>query len=391
MSSEPGRVVATRLWKRFRAVQKMPTVRDLVTWPPGRGSRDWRWVLRDVDFDIQPGEAVGLMGINGSGKSTLLKLLSRVMTPHSGSVTASGRVGALIEVRAGIHPELSGRENIYIYGSLLGLPRKEIARRFDDIVEFAEIGKAIDRQVKYYSSGMQMRLGFAVAAHLEPDVLLVDEVLAVGDSSFQQRCLERMRQVLQSGTTLVLVSHDLASLEAVCHRGMWLQDGVLVADGHIRDTLGAYRTAIEEFAHAGFYPDGVIRVGDVSIERDDGFMPTTGRDAVLRVTMKAEESFPGRLFIGISEGPATPIFVVSHFLRLAEGETHVECRLRDLPLPRGRYSLWVGMVAMSDKDLVPWHHVSSFAVGGPELDEAPQAVVRLAPVYVDASWSHDGI
>lgn len=393
MSSNPlpdGSVVATRIWKRFKEDARRPELRDRLRLrgPGDRGK--WRWALRDIDFSIAPGESVGLMGTNGSGKSTLLKVLTRVMAPHTGRVDIHGRVGALIEVRAGIHPELSGRENVYLYGSLLGLPRRVVAQRFDDIIDFAELSTAIDRQVKYYSTGMQMRLGFAVAAHLEPDVLLVDEVLAVGDAAFQQRCLDRMREVLQNGTTLVLVSHDLASLEAMCKRGMWLDNGVLKHDGSMRDTLAAYRGAIEEIADLGYYPDGPARLVGSSVSGADGSVPSTAHPLEITLAVDSNEAFPGRMFIGISEGASTPIFVVSTFLRIREGRTNIQCVLERLPVARGRYSLWVGMISRSDRDLIPWHHTASFEVGGPILDEAPQAVVRLSPVHVASTWDHDG-
>ena len=173
----------------------------------------------------EPGEAIGLIGANGSGKTTLLRLVNRVMYPYAGRVSVHGRVGALIEIRAGLHPELRGSENIYFFGSLLGLRRSEFAADFDDIVAFAELEHAIHRQVKFYSSGMQMRLGFAAASFLDPAILLVDEVLAVGDSAFQQRCLARLRGLLIAGTTLVFVSHDLAAVEATCRRAIWLDGG----------------------------------------------------------------------------------------------------------------------------------------------------------------------
>ncbi len=181
-------------------------------------------MLKDIDFEVAPGEAVGIVGVNGSGKSTLLKIISGVMFPHSGMVETTGRIGALIEVMSGISGELTGRENVLVYGTLLGLSRKQIAERFDQIVAFAEVEDAIDRQVKFYSSGMKMRIGFSIAAFLEPEILIVDEVLAVGDSSFQQKCLNRMREVTQSGSTLLLVSHDLASVAATAERGIWLED-----------------------------------------------------------------------------------------------------------------------------------------------------------------------
>ncbi|HEV7163456.1 MAG TPA: ABC transporter ATP-binding protein, partial [Solirubrobacteraceae bacterium] len=185
-----------------------------------RQGESWRWALNDISLRAEPGESWALVGANGAGKSTLLKIISRVMYQTAGKLEMAGRVGALIEVRAGLTPLLTGRENIYLTGSIMGLKRRDVARRFDEIVAFAELERAVDRQVKYYSSGMQMRLGFAVAAHLQPDILLVDEVLAVGDASFQQRCLDQIRAVLNEGTTLLFVSHDLAAVEASCTNGI---------------------------------------------------------------------------------------------------------------------------------------------------------------------------
>ena len=239
----PGTIGIDHMWKRFRADRTRPIFRDEVVRLSDRlhgrsGPERWRWALRDIEADIAPGEAVGLFGTNGSGKSTLLKILTRVMYPTAGDLRIRGRVGALIEVKAGIHPDLTGRENVFLYGSILGLRRAEIAARFDDIVDFAELSDAVDRQLKFYSSGMSMRLGFAVAAFLQPDILLVDEVLAVGDATFQQRCLDRMRAVLNEGTTLVFVSHDLASIEAIATRGIWMHYGEIAADGPVRAVTG---------------------------------------------------------------------------------------------------------------------------------------------------------
>ena len=312
------------------------------------------------------------------------------MYPHSGTVRIRGRVGALIEVRAGIHPDLTGRENAFLYGSLLGLPRREVAKRFDDIVSFAQLENAIDRQTKFYSTGMQMRLGFAVAAFLEPDILLVDEVLAVGDASFQQRCLDRMRQVLAQGTTLVLVSHDLASVEAMCSRGIWLADGTMQADGPIRDVLGAYRRSIEAVAETGASHGGPVSLATPRVDRPDGGLPSTSRPARITLDLSTEEPRKGRLYVGVSEGPATPSFVLSQYLELAPGRTEVVCEVESLPLPRGRFAVWVAMLDVEDADLVPWHPAGWFDVSGPELDAAPRAVVRLSPIHVDARWSVTG-
>src|SRR5438067_11809037 len=265
-----GAIRAERLWKRFRAEARRGMLRDelerLEARLRGDTSAGWRWALRDVTFAAEPGESVGLVGANGSGKSTLLKILTRVMYQYAGRAEAGGRVGALINVRSGIHHELTGRENVLLYGTLLGLGRRTSLRRFEEIVDFAQLEDAIDRQVKFYSSGMQMRLGFAVAAFLEPDILLVDEVLAVGDAAFQQRCLERMRQVLADGTTLVFVSHDLATMEATCTRGLWLRDGLLVQDGPVREVLAGYRAWVEQTAELGAAGDGPVRLVESKVQ-----------------------------------------------------------------------------------------------------------------------------
>jgi energy-coupling factor transporter ATP-binding protein EcfA2 len=311
------------------------------------------------------------------------------MYPYAGSVQLKGRVGALIEVRAGIHPELTGRENVYLYGSLLGLSRQQVARRFDAIVDFAELGVAIDRQVKHYSTGMQMRLGFAVAAYLEPDILLVDEVLAVGDAAFQQRCLDRMRAVLQNGTTLVLVSHDLAALEAMCSRGLWLEQGTLRADGPIRSVLGSYRQAIEARSEEGALTAGPVRVIAASATGPEGSSPASSRPLSLTFELGADEPWNGRFFIGLTEGSATPVFVASHYLYIDAGRTRVVCELANLPVPGGRYAIWVSYESRSDAELIAWHHALSVVVSGPELDLAPLAVVRLSPVLVPSQWTSE--
>ena len=297
----------------------------------------------------------------------------------------SGRVGSLIEVRAGIHPELSGRENIHLYGTLLGLPRKQVAERFDEIVDFAEIDDAIDRQVKFYSSGMQMRLGFGVAAFLEPEVLLVDEVLAVGDATFQQRCLDRMRVVLAQGTTLVFVSHDLATVEGVCDRAVWLRDGVVAGDGPVRDVLNSYREALEQVAELGAR-SGSIELRAATVRSPDGSGPRTQEPCDVHVRFHNIDRSGGTITIGVSEGPAAPVFLLSHGLSLPpDAEVDVRCHIEHLPLPRGRYYLWVGILTRQG-DPMGWQPVAHFDVIGPDLDESPAGIVRLAPVHVAARW-----
>jgi lipopolysaccharide transport system ATP-binding protein len=199
------------------------------------------WALKDVSFSIKAGETVGILGPNGSGKSTILKLISRIIDPTKGMIRVSGRLSALLELGAGFHPDLTGRENIYLNGSILGLDRKVMRQKLDSIIDFADIGEFIDVPIHNYSSGMQMRLGFSVAVHVEPEIILVDEVLAVGDYSFQLKCLERIRQMQQEGVTIIFVSHDFETIERLCTRAMWLENGMLQAHGNVSEILSQMR------------------------------------------------------------------------------------------------------------------------------------------------------
>lgn len=200
----------------------------------------WFWALRDIDLSIQSGDIVGIVGRNGAGKSTLLKILSRIVTPTQGRVGVRGRVGSLLEVGTGFHPELTGRENVFLNGALLGMPRAEIRRRFDEIVAFAEIDSFLDTPVKRYSSGMAVRLAFAVAAHLEPDVLIIDEVLSVGDQAFQRKCLGKASQLGDQGRTILIVSHNLSAVANLCRRAVLMQNGKIVADGAPESIIEQY-------------------------------------------------------------------------------------------------------------------------------------------------------
>jgi ABC-2 type transport system ATP-binding protein len=269
---------------------------------------------------------------------------------------------------------------------LLGLRRREVARRFDEIVAFAELEDSIERQVKYYSSGMQMRLGFAVAAFLEPDVLLVDEVLAVGDASFQQKCLDRMRTVLANGTSLILVSHDLGAIEATCNRGMWLRDGQVERHEDVRAVLAAYRQWIEEGAESVASIGGQVRVIKCEVSGPESGTPRSNEQFGIRMIVEADEPHVASLFFGVSEGTATPIFVIRRDLTLTNGQTEILCDLGHLPLPRGRFFLWTAINGRHQTTLLPWHPARSFDVSGPTLDRTPRAVVRLAPVYVEPTW-----
>jgi len=392
--SPEGTVEVSHVWKRFRRDRGRRLLRDHVgrvgQKVAGRsGENPWRWVLRDIDFTITPGESVGFVGSNGAGKSTLLKIISGVMFPHSGRVTVQGRIGALIEVSSGIHPELTGKENINVFGTLLGLSRADIARKYDEIVAFAELEDAINRQVKFYSSGMRTRLGFAIAAFLEPSVLVVDEVLAVGDQLFQQKCLDRMRQVLQGGTTLLLVSHDLAAVGATASRAIWLADGTMRADGPVDDVLAGYRTAIEAEAAAKIEIEGDLRIANVRATGPHGGALGTDEPCTISFDLTSKQDQQVNLFLGVSQGPATPIFAVRHQVRLAEGQTPVAVDFERIPLPAGSYFLWFGAFEPHTRaEVTPWQPIGPLLVeGGRRLDPTPRAIVRLSPVYVPASWS----
>ena len=198
------------------------------------------WALKEVSFEIKQGEVVGIIGPNGAGKTTVLKILSRISEPTEGYAEIHGRVGSLLEVGTGFHPELTGRENVYLNGSILGMKKREIDRKFEEIVDFAEIEKFIDTPVKYYSSGMYVRLAFSVAAHLEPEILLVDEVLAVGDAAFQKKCLGKMGDVAKEGRTVLFVSHNMVAVQKLCNRGIWLSEGKIMEDGKADRVVSSY-------------------------------------------------------------------------------------------------------------------------------------------------------
>jgi len=224
------------------------TIKTPLRWIKGQrqAQQTTFWALDDVSFEVRQGEAVGIIGRNGAGKSTLLKILSRITKPTRGRVDIYGRVGSLLEVGTGFHPELSGRENIYLNGAILGMSRTEIIQKFDEIVDFAEVDKFLDTPVKFYSSGMYVRLAFAVAAHLDPEILVVDEVLAVGDAEFQRKCLGKMSAVAQQGRTVIFVSHNMGAIESLCQKCILLKNGSIAANGNIEDVVNAYLSSSKQ-------------------------------------------------------------------------------------------------------------------------------------------------
>lgn len=259
------------VWKKFILARDRP--KDLADAARGlfrRTRREDFWALKDISFDVEQGEALGIIGHNGAGKSTLLKLLTRIMEPTKGRVRTRGRISALIEVGAGFHQEMTGRENIYLNGSILGMTRAEIDRKFDEIVAFAGLEAFIDMPVKRYSSGMYARLGFAIAAHVEPEILIVDEVLAVGDAAFQRKCINRMDAVRQSeGVTVLFVSHNMVAIQNLCKESIWLRQGTLVERGPSREVVAHYLGSASEASTECIWEDPSSAPGtdDVRLRR----------------------------------------------------------------------------------------------------------------------------
>jgi lipopolysaccharide transport system ATP-binding protein len=311
------------------------------------------WALKDVSFEVKQGETLGIIGRNGAGKSTLLKILSRITSPTKGKALINGRVGSLLEVGTGFHPELTGRENIYLNGAILGMRKAEIVKKFDEIVSFAEIEKFIDTPVKRYSSGMYVRLAFAVAAHLEPEILLVDEVLAVGDIGFQRKCMGKMEDVSSAGRTVLFVSHNMAMIEGLCARALLLDDGQKALEGPTPTVIAEYMKSLRTYSSISLRDridrqgTGEIRLTKVRILDGDGNQTEqvrSGQDCILSVTY---ESRDGACLSGVAFGAAfysrgAHLFSVNTQLK---GQIYdhlppvgrVLCKIPRLPLAPGVY------------------------------------------------------
>ncbi|MAE65754.1 MAG: ABC transporter ATP-binding protein [Phycisphaeraceae bacterium] len=292
------------------------------------------WALRDVSFDVERGQVVGLIGHNGAGKSTLLKILSRITDPTEGEARIHGRVGSLLEVGTGFHPELSGHENIYLNGSILGMTRREIRARYDEIVEFSGVSAFLDTPVKRYSSGMYVRLAFAVAAHLEPEILMVDEVLAVGDAAFQKKCLGKMKDVAGAGRTVLFVSHNMASIEALCNKTVLLDKGEIVMIGEPGPVIDRYLRPPDQQPQSlddreEREGDGTIRFTDLTIRAVDSKVPQTircGDDVQAVVSYRSTLPQVRNLSVSLV------FYTASGHCMLVLNNQIVDCELTDLPV-----------------------------------------------------------
>jgi len=315
-----------------------------------KGETDIVYSLRDMNFTIGQGEAVGVIGRNGAGKSTLLKILSRVTSPTTGKIKIKGRIASLLEVGTGFHPELTGKENIYLNGAILGMRKKEIDRKFDQIVDFSGVERYIDTPVKRYSSGMYVRLAFAVAAHLESEILIVDEVLAVGDADFQSKCLGKMKDVSHDqGRTVLFVSHNLASVRALCERSMLLQNGQLTSMGASGSIINEYLDSGKSLAVKDTFKiveNDIFRWTDLRIENNQKTQILTINDELtLRFEVFFKQDIPGIAYeFYLYDKAETMVFMsFTHTLRMVEGNHVIECKIPKNILNDQAYSLTVGI------------------------------------------------
>lgn len=308
-------ITFNHVWKKFKKGEKLNSLRDVIPslFRKRNGlQKEEFWAVQDVDFEVEKGDVLGIIGPNGAGKSTILKLLSRIMPPNKGDINIQGRLSALIEVTAGFHDELTGRENIYLNGTILGMTRKEIDSKLDEIIEFSGIREFIDTPVKRYSSGMYSRLGFSVAAHMDPDVLLVDEVLAVGDIAFQAKCAQKMRELLKSNTTIILVSHNLSLIQSLCKRVILLNKGTILMDETPEEVIPYYQDIVskqseEELRKKISAQDYRVRVAQDSLVKITNVTFTDGNGTV-KESFKVGESISITIEYDAKEKIEEPIF-----------------------------------------------------------------------------------
>lgn len=366
-----------------------------------RQKSDDFWALRGVSLEIRPGEVVGIIGRNGAGKSTMLKLLSRITVPTEGRIRINGRIGSLLEVGTGFHQELTGRENIFLNGAILGMSRAEVRRKFDEIVAFGEVEEFLDTPVKRYSSGMYVRLAFAVAAHLEPEILIVDEVLAVGDGAFQKKCLNKMDSFANSGRTVLFVSHSMEAVRDLCRRGIWMKDGQVHQDGPVEETIAAYfdemsgeRPFFCENQDYGLTIHGVV-LKDTSGEKCSEFRP--GDDLIVEIDYEAQECLERPYLILSVQGKSGTCFTANMLLdgnRPNElfGRGKLACRFKTLPLLPQSFSIRMSLRTNNGSDMiVKYQDVAYFHVIGDLKDYgyAGQFLSRASdstPVVIPYEW-----
>jgi ABC-2 type transport system ATP-binding protein len=372
----PGSLRLRDVSRSFRIVHDRNLTLKETVLRRGRGRYTERWALRNVDLDIRPGQAVGVVGENGSGKSTLLKVVAGILPPQTGEVQTAGTLASMLELGAGFHPDFNGRENVYMNGAILGLSEQEVADRFDDIVAFAELADSIDMPVRTYSSGMTMRLAFAIASHVNPQILLLDEVLAVGDEAFQRKCMGRMYEFRRSGGTLLFVSHDAGSVERICDRAILLADGAVVEDGTPADVLNTYHRRLatregrahetapstSEITGGKEWGTGRVRISRPRLEGPNGLSHdfVSGDPIAVVFDVETAEPVPQPCFgtsIWTVDGQlvwGTNTKLDAFSSDLLGGRQTVRFAIDELPLHEGRFMLQVAVISQDHSEIYHW-------------------------------------
>ncbi len=402
---------ADNLGKRYRlgtALNSSTTLREVIASGVGRAVRrtpsrsaggsggEEFWALRDVSFEVRTGEVLGFVGTNGAGKSTLLKILARVVEPTTGSVEVRGRLGALLEVGTGFHPELTGRENIFLNAAILGMPRSETRRKLDEIVAFSGIEPFIDTPVKRYSSGMYLRLAFSVAAHIDPEILVIDEVLAVGDAAFQRKCIGKVGEIAETGRTVLFVSHQLALVQKLCTRAILIAGGSMQADGPVHEVIEGYLQAVEarsaesltgRTARSG---RGRVRLAGIDLDSAAG-VPTTGHSLTFRFQTDGDDPVDCAFTIYDEFGDAVTFFNSADRAESDGTGDRLACTCDPLLLRPGRYRINAALTAL---DGVMEDHVEGaliFDVHPGLLDGRPVAAhPGYGSVALPHSWTQRG-
>ncbi len=367
-----------------------------------RDKKEEFWALKNININVAPGEILGVIGSNGAGKSTLLKILSQITPPSTGEIKINGRVGSLLEVGTGFHPELSGRENISLNGAILGMSRQEIAAKFDKIVEFSGVDKFLDTPVKYYSSGMYVRLAFAVAAHMEPDILIVDEVLAVGDAEFQKKCLGKMEEVARTeGRTVIFVSHNMGAIQNLCQKTVWLHHGELKMFGPTSEVIGSYLKESLKLADLSLKDrtdrsgNGDLKITDCYFETAEGYRTdyiAVGKDYKLVFDYEVKEGMTLSNIIigaGILDQYHNSIFLCHNQMTGTDfgeisGRGKFKCLIKKIPLTPGTYTVAV-RVSASDVELDYISNIIKFDVLSGDFFGTGSNIIHSL-VYVDQAW-----
>src|SRR5262245_21382115 len=390
-------VRADEVWKMFRLYHERNQSLKAMVMRRGRAKYEDFWALKDVSFEVPAGTTFALVGHNGSGKSTMLKTLARILRADKGAVEIEGKVSALLELGAGFHPELSGRENVYLNGAILGLTKRDIDERFDDIVSFAGLERFIDSPVKNYSSGMYVRLGFSVAINVDPDVLLIDEELAVGDEEFQRKCLERVTDLRSAGKTIVVVTHALGTVRNLCDQAIWLEEGEVRASGPAADVADAYLGEVHvdrqvDDEGGARWGSGDVRITDIALVRADGRNVSkvcTGDPMTIRMAYEADGEVEGPVF-GVAIHTLEGIHITGPNTREAgveidsiEGKGHVDFHIERLMLLPGAYDV---SVTCTDRTI---SHVYDMRLKALRFDVKPGTPHETYGVFVsmDPRWT----